>query len=170
MLRFPTQNARAQMVAMSLRFYAAQRSGVLPADNPIPWRGDSALGDFAPNGASLVGGYFDDGGVCVRRLGKHSACIFQHAYHQSILPSLAQHISNPGPCKNAVSRPPQHWKSCGERCHVAHATGITPCSNKSSLLLGGTNFCESAGMDDREATWLLQLSLVLPQPLWQGCL
>lgn len=52
------------MVAMSLRFYAAQRSGVLPADNPVPWRGNSALGDFAPNGASLVGGYFDDGGAC----------------------------------------------------------------------------------------------------------
>ena len=58
----------AQMVAMSLRFYAAQRSGVLPADNPVPWRGNSALGDFAPNGASLVGGYFDDGGECVKHL------------------------------------------------------------------------------------------------------
>ncbi len=51
------------MLASSLQFYAAQRSGALPADNPVPWRGDSALGDRAPNGASLVGGYYDDGGA-----------------------------------------------------------------------------------------------------------
>ena len=47
----------------SLQFYAAQRSGVLPSDNPVPWRGDSALGDVAPTGASLTGGYYDDGGA-----------------------------------------------------------------------------------------------------------
>ncbi|KAK9845258.1 hypothetical protein WJX81_001552 [Elliptochloris bilobata] len=59
----PNEYDYSNVLRMSLRFYAAQRSGALPADNPIPWRGDSALGDRAPNGASLVGGYYDDGGT-----------------------------------------------------------------------------------------------------------
>ena len=37
----------------SLLFYEAQRSGVLPETNRIPWRQDSALGDI------IVGGYYD---------------------------------------------------------------------------------------------------------------
>ena len=37
----------------SLMFYEAQRSGYLPANNRIPWRGDSALDD------AVVGGYYD---------------------------------------------------------------------------------------------------------------
>nr|BAU45388.1 endo-1,4-beta-glucanase [Bellamya sp. UM-2014] len=39
----------------SILFYDAQRSGRLPANNPIPWRGDSALGDC------VVGGWYDAG-------------------------------------------------------------------------------------------------------------
>ena len=34
-------------------FYEAQRSGPLPADSRVPWRGDSALND------AVVGGYYD---------------------------------------------------------------------------------------------------------------
>ncbi|KAH9505729.1 hypothetical protein Btru_055642 [Bulinus truncatus] len=39
----------------SLLFYDAQRSGKLPANNPVPWRGDSALNDC------VVGGWYDNG-------------------------------------------------------------------------------------------------------------
>ena len=45
-------------------FYEAQRSGKLPRSNRIPWRGDSALGDTAPDGVSSVsGGWYDAGGA-----------------------------------------------------------------------------------------------------------
>ena len=52
------------LLAQSLEFYAAQKSGILPDNNPIPWRGNSALNDSspAPYNSSLVGGYYDDGG------------------------------------------------------------------------------------------------------------
>lgn len=46
---------------LSLLFYEAQRSGQLPADNRIPWRGDSALQDRGANGEDLTGGYYDAG-------------------------------------------------------------------------------------------------------------
>jgi len=39
----------------SILFYDAQRSGKLPANNPIPWRGDSAMGDC------VTGGWYDAG-------------------------------------------------------------------------------------------------------------
>ncbi|BFZ22607.1 hypothetical protein BsWGS_25646 [Bradybaena similaris] len=42
-------------LAKSILFYNAQRSGKLPANNPIPWRGDSALNDCVP------GGWYDAG-------------------------------------------------------------------------------------------------------------
>jgi endoglucanase len=42
-----------------LLFYDAQRSGRLPANNPIPYRGDSALGDKGANNEDLTGGYYD---------------------------------------------------------------------------------------------------------------
>ncbi|KAK7481405.1 hypothetical protein BaRGS_00027361 [Batillaria attramentaria] len=42
-------------IRLSILFYYAQRSGKLPADNPIPWRGDSALNDC------VVGGWYDAG-------------------------------------------------------------------------------------------------------------
>lgn len=44
-------------LSASMLFYEAQRSGRLPAGNRTPWRGNSALLDKAPNGASIVGGW-----------------------------------------------------------------------------------------------------------------
>ena len=43
----------ADVLEKSMLFYEAQRSGPLPADNRVPWRGDSALND------AVVGGYYD---------------------------------------------------------------------------------------------------------------
>ena len=45
----------------SLLFYEAQRSGPLPDDSRIEWRGDSALRDGADVGLDLSGGYYDAG-------------------------------------------------------------------------------------------------------------
>lgn len=45
----------ASALGKSILFYDAQRSGKLPANNPISWRGDSALGDC------VVGGWYDAG-------------------------------------------------------------------------------------------------------------
>eukprot|EP00916_Digyalum_oweni_P023271 GHVL01038651.1.p1 GENE.GHVL01038651.1~~GHVL01038651.1.p1 ORF type:complete len:507 (-),score=40.75 GHVL01038651.1:949-2469(-) len=45
----------AEAIRLSLMFYYAQRSGKLPANNPIPWRKDSALNDC------VVGGWYDAG-------------------------------------------------------------------------------------------------------------
>lgn len=58
----PQEYNYGEILGKSLDFYAAQRSGVLPADNPISWRGNSALTDISPTGSSLVGGYYDNGG------------------------------------------------------------------------------------------------------------
>jgi len=49
----------SQVLELSLLFYEAQRSGKLPIDNRIPWRGDSALGDRGQSGEDLTGGYYD---------------------------------------------------------------------------------------------------------------
>ena len=48
-----------EVLRLSLLFYEAQRSGRLPVDNRIPWRGDSALEDKGQNGEDLTGGYYD---------------------------------------------------------------------------------------------------------------
>ncbi|XP_012935745.1 endoglucanase 4 [Aplysia californica] len=45
----------------SILFYEAQRSGKLPNNNHIPWRGDSALGDKGAKGEDLTGGWYDAG-------------------------------------------------------------------------------------------------------------
>ncbi|KAF4527168.1 hypothetical protein B566_EDAN006093, partial [Ephemera danica] len=45
----------------SLLFYEAQRSGLLPIDNRIPWRNDSCLNDRGNNGEDLTGGYYTNG-------------------------------------------------------------------------------------------------------------
>ncbi|XP_070565348.1 endoglucanase 4-like [Ptychodera flava] len=50
-----------EVLHKSLLFYEAQRSGALPPNNRIPWRGDSALGDRGQNGEDLTGGYYDAG-------------------------------------------------------------------------------------------------------------
>ncbi|XP_050459002.1 endoglucanase A-like [Cataglyphis hispanica] len=49
----------SEVLNLSLLFYEAQRSGKLPKDNRIPWRGDSALNDRGSNGEDLTGGYYD---------------------------------------------------------------------------------------------------------------
>ncbi len=51
----------ADALKKSLLFYAAQRSGKLPNDGKVPWRGDSALSDGADVGVDLTGGYYDAG-------------------------------------------------------------------------------------------------------------
>merc|ERR1711962_1116035 len=50
-----------EVFRLSLLFYEAQRSGDLPEDNRIPWRGDSSLGDSGNGGEDLTGGYHDAG-------------------------------------------------------------------------------------------------------------
>ncbi|XP_046979355.1 endoglucanase E-4-like [Schistocerca americana] len=50
-----------KVLSLSLLFYEAQRSGRLPADNRISWRGDSALEDRGQRGEDLSGGYYDAG-------------------------------------------------------------------------------------------------------------
>ncbi|KAL2742032.1 endoglucanase E-4-like isoform X2 [Vespula maculifrons] len=51
----------ARVLELSLLFYEAQRSGKLPENNRISWRGDSALSDRGINGEDLTGGYYDAG-------------------------------------------------------------------------------------------------------------
>ncbi|XP_064097744.1 endoglucanase E-4-like [Macrobrachium nipponense] len=51
----------SQVLCMSILFYEAQRSGPLPADQRVTWRGDSALTDGADVGLDLTGGYYDAG-------------------------------------------------------------------------------------------------------------
>ncbi|KAF6160834.1 hypothetical protein GIB67_036035, partial [Kingdonia uniflora] len=45
----------------SLMFFEAQRSGKLPSDQRVKWRGDSGLTDGLLQGVNLVGGYYDAG-------------------------------------------------------------------------------------------------------------
>ncbi|KAL5721472.1 cellulase [Ranunculus cassubicifolius] len=45
----------------SLLFFEAQRSGKLPANQHVKWRGDSGLHDGSLQGVNLVGGYYDAG-------------------------------------------------------------------------------------------------------------
>lgn len=51
-----------QVLYLSFLFYEAQRSGPLPSNNRIPWRGNSAMGDGSDVGLDLTGGYFDGEG------------------------------------------------------------------------------------------------------------
>ena len=48
-----------KVLELSNLFYEAQRSGELPDDNRVPWRGDSSLGDKGANEEDLTGGYHD---------------------------------------------------------------------------------------------------------------
>jgi hypothetical protein len=45
----------------SIYFYLQQRTGDLPANNPVIWRADSCLNDGADVGCDLTGGYLDAG-------------------------------------------------------------------------------------------------------------
>lgn len=48
-----------KVLGASTLFYEAQRTGKLPADNRVKWRGDSFLDDKGDGGEDLTGGYFD---------------------------------------------------------------------------------------------------------------
>jgi len=50
-----------EVIRLSLLFYEAQRTGVLPPTNRIPWRGDSFVTDVGQDGEDLSGGFFDAG-------------------------------------------------------------------------------------------------------------
>uniref|UniRef100_A0A1B6F778 Endoglucanase n=1 Tax=Cuerna arida TaxID=1464854 RepID=A0A1B6F778_9HEMI len=58
---FSAEHDYGKILHLSLLFYEAQRSGKLPPDNRIPWRGDSALLDKGLKGEDLTGGYYDAG-------------------------------------------------------------------------------------------------------------
>jgi endoglucanase len=51
----------AEALQDSMLFFESQRSGALPTDNRVPWRGDSDLSDGADHGLDLTGGYHDAG-------------------------------------------------------------------------------------------------------------
>ncbi len=51
----------AEALQKALYFYDAQRSGPLPPDFRVTWRGDSGLQDGADVGVDLTGGYYDAG-------------------------------------------------------------------------------------------------------------
>ncbi|KAG0453085.1 hypothetical protein HPP92_025749 [Vanilla planifolia] len=50
-----------EALSKSLLFFEAQRSGKLPANQHVKWRGDSGLSDGFMQGVDLVGGYYDAG-------------------------------------------------------------------------------------------------------------
>ncbi|MGP4111591.1 glycoside hydrolase family 9 protein [Streptomyces sp. 4N509B] len=51
----------AEALQKSMFFYEAQRSGELPDDNRVSWRGDSGLDDGSDVGLDLTGGWYDAG-------------------------------------------------------------------------------------------------------------
>ncbi|MFC5470741.1 glycoside hydrolase family 9 protein [Cohnella suwonensis] len=51
----------AEALQKSIYFYEAQRSGDLPANNRVEWRGDSGMTDGADVGKDLTGGWYDAG-------------------------------------------------------------------------------------------------------------
>ncbi|CAI2169163.1 11483_t:CDS:2 [Funneliformis geosporum] len=51
----------SKLLSYSLYFYEAQRSGKLPPDNRVTWRGDSGLQDGSDKKVDLEGGYYDAG-------------------------------------------------------------------------------------------------------------
>ncbi|KAF7139055.1 hypothetical protein RHSIM_Rhsim07G0087500 [Rhododendron simsii] len=48
-------------LSKAIMFFEGQRSGKLPADQRVKWRGDSALSDGKPDNVRLMGGYYDAG-------------------------------------------------------------------------------------------------------------
>ncbi len=51
----------AEVLQKSIYFYEAQRSGALPTNNRVSWRGDSGMEDGADNNVDLTGGWYDAG-------------------------------------------------------------------------------------------------------------
>ncbi|CAG8459133.1 8041_t:CDS:10 [Cetraspora pellucida] len=54
-------NDYSKLLAYSLYFYEAQRSGILPPNNRVSWRRNSAIDDGKDRGVNLTGGYYDAG-------------------------------------------------------------------------------------------------------------
>lgn len=50
-----------EVLQKSLYFYECQRSGLLPNNNRVVWRGNSGLTDGMDNGVDLTGGWYDGG-------------------------------------------------------------------------------------------------------------
>ncbi|KAL2516700.1 Endoglucanase 6 [Abeliophyllum distichum] len=50
-----------QALSKSILFFEAQRSGYLPTNQRVKWRGHSGLNDGKISGVNLVGGYYDAG-------------------------------------------------------------------------------------------------------------
>ena len=57
----PSSYNYAEALQKAIYFYEAQRSGRLPANNRVEWRGDSGLNDGADVGKDLTGGWYDAG-------------------------------------------------------------------------------------------------------------
>src|SRR5579862_3201849 len=51
----------AEALQKSIYFYECQRSGPLPANNRVEWRGPSGLKDGSDHGVDLTGGWYDAG-------------------------------------------------------------------------------------------------------------
>jgi hypothetical protein len=94
------------VLGASLLFYEAQRSGKLPANNRIKWRGNTGLNDRAPNGASIAGGWWvwleraraGGQGKCLTAVGSA-----RHAAHMRTAPSCPCPDTCPPPCKRAAA-------------------------------------------------------------------
>ncbi|KAF6143740.1 hypothetical protein GIB67_041244 [Kingdonia uniflora] len=56
-----TQNDYSEALTKSILFFEGQRSGKLPPNQRLAWRGDSALSDGSSYHVDLVGGYYDAG-------------------------------------------------------------------------------------------------------------
>ncbi|CAG8686309.1 12751_t:CDS:2, partial [Cetraspora pellucida] len=54
-------NDYSKLLAYSLYFYEAQRSGILPQNNRVSWRHNSALDDGKDRAVNLSAGYYDAG-------------------------------------------------------------------------------------------------------------
>ncbi|MBN1216936.1 MAG: glycoside hydrolase family 9 protein [Candidatus Lokiarchaeota archaeon] len=57
-----SQDNYAAALQKAIYFYQEQRSGDLPENNTVIWRGDSFLNDGEVVGLDLTGGYYNDGG------------------------------------------------------------------------------------------------------------
>ncbi|XP_070549345.1 endoglucanase 4-like [Ptychodera flava] len=66
------------VISKTILFFETQRSGRLPSDNRIPWRGDSALNDKGYNGEDLTGGWYDAGDH-IKVTFKHTASVWKLA-------------------------------------------------------------------------------------------
>ena len=51
----------AEVLQKSMWFYEVQRSGKLPENNRVEWRGSSAVNDCGEGGVDLSGGWYDAG-------------------------------------------------------------------------------------------------------------